>query len=226
MNAGRETRHPPFVVSPPHPLGEVFHNNSQVPYSKPKSNPQPAPHHHVLFYRTMDFISHTLWGGAAFGRKSKRAFLWAAAFSVLPDLLSEGLMFLLVILGLSGMPTLNGRHPDITEFPLYAQNFYNATHSLIIFVLLFLSLWFILKKFFLPFLAWGLHILIDIPTHSFALFPTPFLWPFSDFKLNGIGWHNPIILIPNILLLILVYTLWFLRTRRKHSSNAPSRILS
>jgi hypothetical protein len=42
--------------------------------------------------------------------------------------------------------------------------------------------------------AWGLHILIDIPTHSLALFPTPFLWPVSDFKVNGIGWDNPIIL--------------------------------
>ena len=45
------------------------------------------------------------------------------------------------------------------------------------------------------------------------LFPTPFLWPLSDYKFNGIGWHNPIVFGVNILLLLAVYSLWLKRRR-------------
>jgi len=63
-------------------------------------------------------------------------------------------------------------------------------------------------------LAWALHIIIDIPTHSYELFPTPFLWPISDFKINGIPWDNSIILIPDIILLIILYTFWFYKSKK------------
>ncbi len=45
----------------------------------------------------MDIFSHALWGGAALGRKKRGDFLLAAAFSLLPDLLGEGIMFLLAM---------------------------------------------------------------------------------------------------------------------------------
>jgi hypothetical protein len=157
----------------------------------------------------MDIISHGLWGALAFGRENQKKFVFAFALSILPDILSEGLMFTLIFLGLRGMPSLANGHPNITEFPLYAQNFYNATHSLIIFTIVFLLVWFIIKKPIWIMLTWALHILIDIPTHSLELFPTPFLWPVSSFKVNGIGWDTPIILILDISLLVLVYVVVF-----------------
>lgn len=163
----------------------------------------------------MDVFSHVLWGGAALGRKKRGDFLLAGAFSLLPDFLGEGVMFLLVLIGLPGMPGLEHGHPDITEFPAYARNFYNAGHSLFIFVLAFALVWLLRKAALLPMAAWGLHILIDIPTHSFGLFPTPFLWPFSDFRVNGIGWDSPLILAANFLVLAFVYGVWLFRRRKK-----------
>jgi len=163
----------------------------------------------------MDFVSHGLWGGAAVGRKNLKLFLYAVLFSVLPDIAGEGIMFALVFLGADNMPSLSAGHPNITEFPAYAQNFYNATHSLLLFAAVFVIVWLLRKQIFWPLAAWGIHILIDIPTHSLRLFPTPFLWPISDFRVNGQSWDSPYILIPNYALLIIVYAWWYYRKRAK-----------
>ncbi len=36
--------------------------------------------------------------------------------------------------------------------------------------------------------AWALHILVDLPTHSRRRWGPRFLWPFSDFAVDGIPW--------------------------------------
>ncbi len=41
--------------------------------------------------------------------------------------------------------------------------------------------------------AWILHILIDIPTHSKQNWGTRFLWPISDFAVDGIPWAEILI---------------------------------
>ena len=163
----------------------------------------------------MDVFSHALWGGAVLGRKKRGDFLLAAGFSVLPDVLGEGVMFSLAALGLEGMPNWEHGHPSIDDFPAYAQRFYDASHSLIVFALVFLLVWLLRKKAFLPLAAWGIHVLIDIPTHSAELFPTPFLWPLSDFKVDGISWGDPAIMIPNFALLAALYAWWFFRWRAR-----------
>jgi hypothetical protein len=163
----------------------------------------------------MDFISHGLWGGAAFGRKSKKFFLLAAGISILPDILTEGLFFVLYLLNIGGMPGWEQGHPNITDYPLFAQTLYNVTHSLIVFAFVFLAIWVIRKKPLWIIGAWGLHILIDIPTHSLALFPTPFLWPLSDWRINGIGWDNPYVFAIDITLLIIAYSIWLVPRWRK-----------
>ncbi len=162
----------------------------------------------------MDILSHSLWGGIALGRKKKADFIYASIFSLLPDILAEGIMFSLIYLGVKNMPGTEHGHPNITEFPVYAQNLYNTTHSLIVFGAVFILVWIIRKKPYWLLLAWALHIIIDIPTHSFDLFPTPFLWPISDFKVDGIPWRNSIILIPNFILLVAFYSLWFFKRKR------------
>ncbi len=156
----------------------------------------------------MDFVSHALWGGVAFGRKNRRYYIWAAIISILPDILTEGLFGALYLLKIGGMPGWENGHPNITDYPIYAQNLYNITHSLIVFGVVFLLIYAITKK--IPWLmcGWGLHILIDIPTHSMALFPTPFLWPITNFKINGIGWDSPVVLTIDVILLIAAYSSW------------------
>lgn len=156
----------------------------------------------------MDVFSHALWGGLALGRQGRRDYLAAMAFSLLPDLLGEGVMFTLALLGLDGMPSLAQGHPNITQFPPWARTFYNFGHSLIVFAVLFTLVWWLRGRPCLPLAGWGLHVLVDIPCHSVALFPTPFLWPLSDFKVDGLPWGSPWILVPNFLLLTGGYLLW------------------
>ncbi len=172
----------------------------------------------------MDFVSHALWGGVSFGRKSKRVFLLAASLSILPDILTEGLFFVLYLLGIGGMPGWENGHPNISDYPIFAQNLYNITHSLIIFALVFALVWIMARRPVWIVAAWGLHILIDIPTHSLALFPTPFLWPISYFRVDGIGWDSPIILTIDILLIVAVYSLWlYPKLKRKHKLKSSGK---
>lgn len=165
----------------------------------------------------MDIFSHGLWGAAAFGRKdgafTKKKFWTAFAFGVAPDMLSFGILFLVTLSGFSDGPGFHSGPPDPASIPSYVYSLYNATHSLIVFSAIFLLLWAYFKKPVWESLAWGLHILVDIPTHSYAFFPTPFLWPFFDIKFNGWSWGQPWIFFPNVLALALVY-FWLYKKRR------------
>jgi membrane-bound metal-dependent hydrolase YbcI (DUF457 family) len=156
----------------------------------------------------MDFVSHALWGGVTLGRRKRRDFLVVAGVSILPDVLTEGLFMILYLMDIGGMPGWENGHPNITDFPMFAQILYNITHSLVIFALVFVLLGIVARKPIWITAAWGLHILIDIPTHSLDLFPTPFLWPLSDIKVDGIDWDSPVVLIIDITLLITAYSLW------------------
>ena len=162
----------------------------------------------------MDFISHGLWGGIAFGRKNRRSFLWAFSFGIMPDVLSFGVFSFMRILGLASGPDWSKGVPDMSEIPKYVQDIYNITHSFFIFALVFVVFFLITKKIFWPMFAWLLHILVDIPTHSTRFFPTPFLWPFFNYKFNGVAWSHPYIFIPNVALLMILYFI-FLYPRRK-----------
>lgn len=168
----------------------------------------------------MDIVSHGLWGNLVFKTRTKKQFALIFIFSCLPDFLSEGVLFLFILFKFPGMPNLESGHPNITDFPLYAQNFYNFTHSLVIFFIVFFLIWAIQKKPLWILGTWFVHIVIDIPTHSFELFPTPFLWPVFDFKFNGIHWGNPIVLIVDCILIVIIYlALFFPRIKKLKKSN-------
>ena len=164
----------------------------------------------------MDVISHGLWGGIAFGRKSFKNYLIAFLIGVSPDAFSFGIFMLARITGFSKMD-FSGGHMDQSLVPQYVHVLYNFTHSLIIFLAVFLLVWLILKKPYWLLGAWGLHILIDIPTHSFEFFPTPFLWPVSNFMVNGISWGSPIIFFPDVAILIILYAIFWYRKRKEKS---------
>lgn len=159
----------------------------------------------------MDIISHGLWGSLAFGRKNRRSFWTAFFFGVAPDLFSFGFYIAGTWIGVFGHPDWSsGRHPDPSAIPLFVHSFYNVTHSLIIFGVVFGLIWLIRRKPFWGMSAWGLHVLFDIPTHSDGFFPTPFLWPLSDFHVSGIPWSHPAIFFPNVGLLLILYAWFFL----------------
>lgn len=169
----------------------------------------------------MDILSHGLWGSLAFGRKNRRSFWTAFLFGIAPDFFSFGAFFISVWLGIQDFPPFSGEPPDPALIPAYVSNLYNFSHSVIIFAITFLAVWLIWKRPFWEMSAWGFHILVDIPTHSYKFFPTPFLWPVSDFKFNGWHWGNPWIFFPNIALLFLLY-LWFFVIRKDKNSYSKS----
>jgi len=155
----------------------------------------------------MDFISHGLWGGVAFGRKNKRNFWWSFLIGIAPDILSFGVFFLVSLLGLIDEPRFPVGPHNPETFPSFIYWLYNITHSFVVFGIVFLVIWAVLKKPFWLLGAWGLHIILDIFTHSFEFFPTPFLWPISDYKVDAWMWGEWWIFIPNLAILLILY-LW------------------
>jgi len=164
----------------------------------------------------MDIVSHGLWGGLALGRSSRRSFWTAFGFGTVPDLFSFGLVFAngLWVHGLDFFNGL-GHPPDPTLIPAYVHSLYNATHSLVVFALVFGLVWLLRGKPLMELGAWGLHIAVDIFTHSEAFFPTPFLWPLSDLRVDGVPWSDPRIFFSNLLLLAVLYAWFFLQRKRK-----------
>jgi len=168
----------------------------------------------------VDTLAHGLWGGmiAGWRRKFGLAFL----FGVCPDLLSFGLWIAVRI--------IDGRfragRPPLQTIPDWVYTAYDYTHSLMIIGLVWALLWWRCRELAVPFSAWIIHILVDIPTHSFAFFPTPFLFPISDFKVDGISWGQTWFMILNYSLL-LVMALAFItareRRRRRSLADAPRR---
>ena len=47
-------------------------------------------------------------------------------------------------------------------------------------------------------LGWPFHILLDFPFHSKEYFPTKLFWPLTDFTLDGIPWNQPVVWLPNL----------------------------
>ena len=155
----------------------------------------------------MDVFSHGLWGGVAFGRKNRKYFWWSFGIGIMPDLLSFGIFSAMRILGLASGPDWGNGIPSSDSIPMYVHSLYNFTHSFIVFILVFILVMIWRRKPFLPLWAWGLHILMDIPT--------PFLWPISTYKINGIPWSHQLIFFPNIILLVFFYFYFFVYKKRK-----------
>lgn len=166
----------------------------------------------------MDILSHGLYGGVLLGRKTKRSYWTAFFFGVFPDLFAFGLPILLLLVSfLSGEHAefIRGPESGYENIPSYVFSLYDISHSIIVFTGVFFLVWVMRGKPFLEMLAWPLHIVVDIFTHGDKFFPTPFLWPISDFHVNGHAWSDPRIFVPNVILLIVFYSWWYWKRRQK-----------
>ncbi len=165
----------------------------------------------------MDIVSHGLWGGAAFGRNSKKSFWSAFVLGILPDLVAFGPFFVGVFLGLTPRPQFDGGHPEADIMPTYVHQVYNISHSLVVFLAIFGLLWLIFRRPVWEFSAWGLHILFDIPVHTKEFFFTPYLWPFNHPIVDGVPWSHPAIFFSNWIALVLIYGFLYLRRKRSET---------
>ena len=160
----------------------------------------------------MDTLSHTLWGKGLFGYRKYGAL--ALLFGALPDLLSFGLYFLVRLLS-QGMNIEFGR-PAVGTIPDWVFTMYNFSHSFIIVLFIFIIAFIIDKDLCFPLLAWPFHILLDFLFHSIDFFPTPILWPISDYKFDGVAWSNPYIWIGNIICIIILFIYRYKRKSNEH----------
>jgi len=168
----------------------------------------------------VDVLAHGLWGGAGFVPLGRNKFTAALLLGMAPDLLSFGLFHLThpQWIGARILGTVSGP-PPLEILPEVVFHAYNLTHSLVLWCLMFAVVWAWKRSCPWVLLAWGLHILCDIPTHNLAYFPTPYLWPFPTPYVRGISWATGWFMATNYSALLVVYTgvLWY-RTRLARSA--------
>lgn len=174
----------------------------------------------------MDILAHGLWSNAAARAINKSQKIksrlkplkpWHAIFwGIFPDMASFGVMTFWAILNLitGGIDISDFHKPqDTTAIVTLTSLLYNITHSIFIFLIIFGFLILIRKirkkeqKIPWEICAWILHILVDIPTHSYQFYPTPFFWPISSWKFDGLSWGTPWFMIANYSAIIIVYIL-------------------
>jgi hypothetical protein len=79
------------------------------------------------------------------------------------------------------------------EAPRWMQLSHHIFHSLPALLGLTLATCLIKGKWPLWGIAWGLHILVDIPTHSRRNWAPQFLWPLSNVTVDGVSWPTIVI---------------------------------
>ena len=176
----------------------------------------------------MDIFSHGLWGAAAAKLTNKKTQLkinpWKAAWwGVFPDLFAFTPLFIWffvkrILNEPIAMPhpkdatLIDGNAPFVYDLAHYL---YQYSHSIIIFtlviaVIIFLKYLWRKERSWAALVPWSmapwlLHILCDIPTHSYKFYPTPFLWPISEFKFDGFSWGQWWFIVANYTALAIVY---------------------
>lgn len=86
------------------------------------------------------------------------------------------------------------------EAPRWMYTLHHVFHSLPVLLIIIVLVRLARKRWPGEALAWGLHILVDIPTHSRDQWAPQFLWPLSDVTVDGISWTE--ILLPAVARLI------------------------
>ena len=135
-------------------------------------------------------------------------------FSIFPDFVAFAPQVFLTILGF-GSSTLS-EPPEIGHFLPITHSLYTVSHSFFTFgVVAFIVYLLNKRKFVWEMSGWGLHILCDIPTHSYVHFATPFLWPFSSFRVDGIYWSQTWFMILNYSMIGFAYIALTVKHKRK-----------
>jgi len=166
----------------------------------------------------MDILSHILIGRIISFNQIKKAQIFAMVFSFLPDL--GQIPFYLVLGYENARPFLfpynsdwigaRATHPILTAM-------WDIPHSLFFLLLIILPVIIFFKIPKIAFFAYGLHLLIDIPTHTgeWAIKP---LYPLN-FTMPGItdAWAWPVfaMLLTWIILGLIIFSLKFIKTSDK-----------
>ena len=145
----------------------------------------------------MEIVAHGLWAAAAAVTAKRTTGVrchagWTVWWTAFPDVFAFGPpvaagLWLRLAGGPGGAPGDGHALPRVhIGLPLYQMG-----HSLIVFLAVFGLVCLAARRVVFPMLGWLLHILIDIQTHSYSYYATRFLWPVSDFRIDGVAWWTP-----------------------------------
>lgn len=145
---------------------------------------------------------------------------WVTFWGVFPDLFAFTIPFCIAIFGAifggQSLSSMRNHHVLAGGFDI-ASFLYQYSHSIVIWGSVFIVVWILSKRPRLALLGWLLHILIDIPSHAGSFYPTPFLFPISDYRfMHGISWSNKWYMIINYSLLLIVTLYVFTRKKEKY----------
>lgn len=170
----------------------------------------------------MDILAHTLWANAGArgvnalcekkGKKFHMHAGWTAFWGVIPDFFAFTIPFVIllfkIIFGDAGFG-FPGHHTQINGIDI-ASYLYQFSHSVVIFALVFILASILSRKVCWPMLGWLLHIIIDVPSHSVEFYPTPFLFPISEYRFPyGVSWAHPTYMVINYSMLLLTWSYIF-----------------
>lgn len=177
----------------------------------------------------MDILSHGIWGSlyakAVNPKLDKPIKLrWAFWWGVFPDLFAFVPVFAWSIIRvIRGLPL--AIHRPLTEIEPWTPGFdnlsdvtqflYQLSHSLIVFAIVAVVLYAVRRRAFWTIIPWMMHILMDIPTHSYKFYATPFLWPLSGWKFNGISWGQWWFMILNYFVIVVLFLILHARNFNK-----------
>jgi hypothetical protein len=156
----------------------------------------------------MDILAHFLWTFAIYWQHTKR---WVAG---LIGFIGDLVAFVPHMAYSLFAGTYASGRPELHLIPDWVFLLYSISHSLVVFAVVAAIMWYANRKWFWLLGGWLLHIIIDIPTHTAGFFPTPFLWPLSDFYVSGIGWSTGWFMIANYSALAIIYTYLVMRVPR------------
>ena len=154
----------------------------------------------------MDIIAHALLTNLVFKDLPWQTRRWAIVLGVLPD-----------IIGLCGIynnkffrKRLFFKKPPAALVPTYVKTIYAVMHSIPVWLTIFLGLRLLAPDWSIIWCAWGLHIMVDIFTHSDdSMMAAPVFWPFTNYSFNGMKWSNKWFLLFNYCLLLFLYLFFY-----------------
>ncbi len=180
----------------------------------------------------MDIFAHALWTGAAFQvankkRRKKLAVWWGMFWGIAPDLFAFTIPFVWTMWNLSlGRITFEEipqpRHNEPPSLNHYwvndlARLLYNIGHSIIVFAIIFGIIWYLYRRPRFELFGWLLHVLIDLPSHTYEFYPSPLFWPVFGWEFRwGIPWEDPTFMFINYLCLFFVFLGLSRRRKRKN----------
>ncbi len=145
----------------------------------------------------MEIVAHGLWASAVaiLANRSSMPRVrvgWAVWWTAFPDVLAFGPSAVAgAWLRVAGGASAGSADGNILPHVHIGLPLYEAGHSLIVFLVVFALPTILARHVLFELLGWLLHIAIDIPTHSLRYYATRFLWPVSDYRIDGIAWWTP-----------------------------------